>query len=914
MNKVYSGYDITLNKLENRAYKGKMLGIEGNSYQETREGYNYFDAGNLKLTNTTQMSQSWENDILTVTSAGLPFALASQNITDLVKNNPGQTLTFDFEKITFTQVDVTKSSPIQMNIYFSDGTANKYWSIVDYQKIKHPYTIPTDTSNISSVLICVYSWNGTGNDSEFTTTVKKPMLYLGAEEKEYERYGKTPSIEHEAPIESVGDNINLCDNQFRQGSYNLLNNKIRLFTTQNYKVEAGKTYTLATNLDFKTYKYSIGLAVSEFPEVAQSDLYYDSGWLEKAETTFTSEQDGYFGIGITRQNASEIVPEDMKDFYFKLVEGTSTGAYSPYGQGSIEIYNCNKNILDVEKLTTNAINGGIAINSDGNVYDNTPTADSRAWTYNNSNWQMLLDKGTYTVSLDFHTKCTDTNGSIRILDENNNNVNLKSIVNVSATTMSFELTERINIGVMLKIFDGVCSIQIEKGNTATEHIQHQSQTKVLYTQQPFRAIGDVKDRFVKVDGVWYEEHNIDEYIFTGNEGWKKSSRTDVNRYYISNIINTILNASTVDILCSHFKALTSSQSDTGMIGISKYNETGLMVNVDLTNTELDTLDKFKAKLTELYNAGTPLYVDYILATPTLIPCTPQQSTILDQLENIQLYDGINYIYTTDGIEPLLTLEIYNMIEDYDLYVSNDGYFGIPGTDIKFLVNFYESNLPTMPEAVEASVRAAGRDGDYVLNTTYEPLPFEIVCYTEDNLTVTQKREIESKVNRFLNSIKNRTKRIAFEKGEKFYNVKYNGLLTTTNYPAHLKFSIPLKSSESFGKDAYQKVLSGNSTEVSDTVEEVGALITIYGPATLPIIALNDYSMEYDTAILEGARVEIDTAKSTATHINSDGVKTNVMRYYNHQFPKIQPGENTLKVLSGVDDENNVTVKWNDLKL
>ena len=110
------------------------------------------------------------------------------------------------------------------------------------------------------------------------------------------------------------------------------------------------------------------------------------------------------------------------------------------------------------------------------------------------------------------------------------------------------------------------------------------------------------------------------------------------------------------------------------------------------------------------------------------------------------------------------------------------------------------------------------------------------------------------------------------------------------------------------------MLSGNSTEVSDTVEEVGALITIYGPATLPIIALNDYSMEYDTAILEGARVEIDTAKSTATHINSDGVKTNVMRHYNHQFPKIQPGENTLKVLSGVDDENNVTVKWNDLKL
>ena len=73
-------------------------------------------------------------------------------------------------------------------------------------------------------------------------------------------------------------------------------------------------------------------------------------------------------------------------------------------------------------------------------------------------------------------------------------------------------------------------------------------------------------------------------------------------------------------------------------------------------------------------------------------------------------------------------------------------------------------------------------------------------------------------------------------------------------------------------------------------------------------------MEYSSSILEGAKLEIDTSKSTATHINSDGVKTNVMGYYNHQFPKIEPGENTLKVLSGIDDEYNVTVKWNDLKL
>ena len=254
------------------------------------------------------------------------------------------------------------------------------------------------------------------------------------------------------------------------------------------------------------------------------------------------------------------------------------------------------------------------------------------------------------------------------------------------------------------------------------------------------------------------------------------------------------------------------------------------------------------------------------------------------------------------------------MENFDLYISNNGYLVIPEYDIRYLIDFNESSIPTMPEAVESSVRAAGRDGDIVLKTTYEPLPFVIVCYTEDNLSVAEKIKEESNVNKFLNSIKNNTKKFAIETDSKFYNVKYNAALTTINYPSHLKFSIPFKSSDSYAKDIVEKTITGNATENSNTVKEVGAIFTINGPATNPIISLNDYVMEYNMSILEGARVEIDSSKSTITNINSDGVKTNVMKYYNHQFPKIEYGENTLKVLSGVDDESLVNVKWNDLKL
>lgn len=254
------------------------------------------------------------------------------------------------------------------------------------------------------------------------------------------------------------------------------------------------------------------------------------------------------------------------------------------------------------------------------------------------------------------------------------------------------------------------------------------------------------------------------------------------------------------------------------------------------------------------------------------------------------------------------------MENFDFYISSNGYLVIPSLDIRYLINFSESNIPSMPEATEASVRAAGRDGDIPLKTTYEPIPFTIVCYTEDNLPIANKRTEELKINRFLNSIKEKTKMLAFEKDNKFYNVKYNGAMVTENYPAFLKFSIPLKSSDSYANKIPQNVITGNGTKNSDTLKEVGALFTINGPASNPIISLNDYSMEYTSNIAEGARIEIDSRKSTITHINSAGIKVNVMKFYNHQFPKIQYGSNELKVLSGINNENQVNVKWYDLTL
>lgn len=254
------------------------------------------------------------------------------------------------------------------------------------------------------------------------------------------------------------------------------------------------------------------------------------------------------------------------------------------------------------------------------------------------------------------------------------------------------------------------------------------------------------------------------------------------------------------------------------------------------------------------------------------------------------------------------------MNDVDCYISENGYFIASDYNINNLIDFSESNLSTMPEASETSVKIAGKDGDVVLSTTYQPIYFTIVCYTEDNLTSEEKISEENKIKLFLNSIKKHTVKLGFEDRNIYYNVKYNSSLTVTRYPKSLRFSLPLKSSDSYGRIIPAKTIVGNNSENSSTIKEVGAKFTIVGPATAPIISFNDYLMEFYNDVENNASLIFDSSRSTVTYIDALGKKTNRIMNCNHQFPKVKNGTNTLQIVSGIENDNQVTVEWNDLIL
>lgn len=194
--------------------------------------------------------------------------------------------------------------------------------------------------------------------------------------------------------------------------------------------------------------------------------------------------------------------------------------------------------------------------------------------------------------------------------------------------------------------NGSVGISVDNGLETTD-TNYQSYTKVLPTQKEFVKIGDVEDTFVKVEGKWYEKHDIPKYIFTGNESFSRGS-TRNGFYYFETTISDLAGkyAETNRILCNVAKEISSSDmyevtSQKDLIGTNS-NKIRLMLN------NINTVAELQECFAEQYANGTPATLYYLSTTTELIECTAEQESILNSFHT---YKNITNI-SVDGIGTL----------------------------------------------------------------------------------------------------------------------------------------------------------------------------------------------------------------------------------------------------------------------
>ena len=155
----------------------------------------------------------------------------------------------------------------------------------------------------------------------------------------------------------------------------------------------------------------------------------------------------------------------------------------------------------------------------------------------------------------------------------------------------------------------VSEVILEKGTVITDYIPHQSNTQQL-THEPLRAVGDVKDRYVLIDGKWYIERNCGEV--------------------------------------STFKIINNWSNDTALSkGLKLYNIASNLCNFDITSTPVSTKsNKLKCNtFNYINNDFKEQYQAYL---------TPDGNLCASSYINTPENDIINYLSDCKVIYPLST--------------------------------------------------------------------------------------------------------------------------------------------------------------------------------------------------------------------------------------------------------------------
>lgn len=352
--------------------------------------------------------------------------------------------------------------------------------------------------------------------------------------------------------------------------------------------------------------------------------------------------------------------------YPMIYEGTDEKEYEEYGAmpsfdyssevkavGGIELKVENKNVFSFEKakrLATYAMPSYEVIDN-----NNIELKNSNDWAY--IQYQYTLKKNTqYTISFDLEfegvdnvtqwwTTIEDSLGSIvtnYVTLINNKYIKTFSTREDSILKIKFYASTVINPTLTI-----IKNIQIEEKNSVTDYIAHEEQSFIVPVQQKMLS----GDTFTKIDGSWKEVHTWQEVEFNGEEEWAMNYGTSLFNLSSNNIYNQ--SSTEHKALCNMAKfenrqAIMADLADKHFAMQVAYN------SIFFKDSDFKTVEEFKAKLKELYEAGTPLKVVYKTDTPLILDCTKGQTEILDKIEQeAKTYEGVTNIYTEDEVGAII---------------------------------------------------------------------------------------------------------------------------------------------------------------------------------------------------------------------------------------------------------------------
>lgn len=687
---VTEGEEITLKEEKEIPLN---LEISGNHKQETYSGKNILNFGASKSGTINGITYSYDENTQIWTVNGTATAKADVHFGSIIKSEANKV----YQLETFHLGGSISSDKCM--IYMQDENQN--WTGWSCQLLNVDARQPaTKDKNLSMGLLIFRIESGTTlNNYKFKAQFEQTDNPTVVEWEPYVGEIPAPNPDYTSEIKTVGSNINLFNAYSSDLSYYLRNTDKEKYTINNsnsIKVEGtgvswNRVEITISNLKPNT-KYTITSQITNITQGWAGLLCdYDNNNIFKVsnkeqsnpQITIITDENGkvklqfFTNYTSTVQNSSAIFDD------IKLVEGTEVGEYSKYGQRSVKVTKCNKNLVgDIQKGYWN--NTGVF------EYD-TNFVSSK---------QIKVEKGKTYIGGLFDKNKNYVGKVVYVLFDKNKNFSRYSGEEIITIGNNEEYVSiRTYSAQASYITSNNYLLQLEVGNKISSYEPHQEQSYILPVQQEMLE-GDYFD--------WDNEEEVhvwEKLVFKGNENWSLDDiyngiaqfSLSVNAVYI-NDYDTVIRT-----MSNYFKGVgfDSSWLIDNCVTIRKHSRVRIMIS------KYTTVEQFKTWLKSKYDEGTPVIVYYKLSTPKRLPFTEEQKEIAKELSHATTYEGTTHIYSTDSISPVLKttcgseivpigkFTIQKPIEDDEFKVK------IKATDYmkKFEDNKYDGSNLTYPKTM-----------------------------------------------------------------------------------------------------------------------------------------------------------------------------------------------------------------------
>lgn len=737
---------------------GAKLDIEGNSYQETTQGYNLYNIDEAL------------NDVLKKNGdSSYTFTRTSSRFAKAVNISiPANTdFVIDYSNVKLNGND--KGNILSAIIKYTDDTdtTSSLYSTEEDRRGLRRYS-----KDIKSIQLYLESSLAEGTSITFSDF----MIYLGSSlGKAYEPYtggAPSPSPDYPQKIQNVGDNINLLNKDIVDISNNLrgnaldtgrrlIANKDGVYTYGGFKLGGrellGKTLGIHADIETTGGNPRISIFAGNSSSLTKSLLQVvlsasGTGYMT-IPSNLNSELDTISAVLYVTTDASVVAGTYVDYTNLKVQVGEGEVVYSDYNCGSLGVTIRNENFGDAELLysqmknfSSSNVRKELVDNKNCIVFNNTSFRgglgfEGLKFKYKENTQYVIRGKfriydTTITSGAVLYMQAIDLEGNyiggISHQAEGSEWIQFSFATNANSTLSSINFSYGAQ-GLWCLDMD---SMEIYEGNTVREVPKSQVQTIIFPLAEGQKLYAG---SYLAEDGI----HNVRKQVVldgSDDEGWNYNGGSvsyNVSAFTanISNLISIENTDTKVRVMCNKTIGLSASKA----LKLQKYNVIAVITNKRIYLCVQRSSFSTSPSTLKTWLQSNPITVEYELAEEEITPYTTEQQNAYNQLQNLNLYEGINNFSFESGLYPISTLT-YNIVKaspapdnPSEVYFTGDigNQIDFPDTSVSYTDGLHVAAKPNNNYILLPN-RIYTLNFDYVVTNSTTDIYYGIGYGTKDN--------------------------------------------------------------------------------------------------------------------------------------------------------------------------------------